>query len=495
MYLIDLQASYPEVDWNTLDRLYIPADHYSFINLGNLPQRTPEHPLIITNIGGQVRIGGLDFHYNFAIGGGSNWRLTGQYDAQAQTGDAAFPGHGSGNYSGSRDSYGFLIDDRFEDGNSGLSVGSGATDFEVDFMEIRHVGFAGAIFKTDDVGTSHMENIRFHDNYIHDTDSEAVYFGSTQSEPQHKISGLQFYNNRLVRTGTEALQIGQLGGDSTIHHNVIAFGAIAWKNPFQNFQDNASQVGAREGNTKIHHNVFIGGASTLLILFSQNQTGDMHLPTDRLHVHDNYYSHGRNIGSYIHSIANGVTQLVFEDNIFRQINFQYDELNIGATDHNAIFRVFNTDNPIEFLDNRWDGPQAFAQVAGSNVVQSGNSQATLPPIAFVDSGFPADFDYLLVEQWTSLSINDDPVFYDQGDFVMHGELFYECVEPGSHTNKEPGVSPATWVERPLPPDDFRLAPSSPYQGMGLLDGQALFGDGFESGDLSSWSTTTAFVSP
>ncbi len=486
MYLIDVQASYPEVNWDTLDRVYIPAAHYRFINLGNLPQRPADRPLVITNHGGQVRIGGLDFHYNFAVGGGSNWRLTGKWDAQAQTGDAGFPGHASGDYAGSRGRYGFLIDDKFEDGNSGLGIGGGATNFEVDFFEIRHVGFAGAIFKTDDIGSAHMENIRFHDNYVHDTDSEAVYFGSTQAEPQHKISGLRFYNNRLIRTGTEALQLGQMGGDSEIYNNVIAFGAIAWKNPFQNFQDSTSQIGARQGNTSIHHNVFIGGAGNLLILFSQNQNGDLHQPSDRLHIHDNYYSHSRNIGAYIHSQANGITRLVFEDNVYRDIDFQYDELNPGAIDHNAVFRVFNTDNPIEFEGNRWDGPQTFAQVAGTNVVQIDNSNVSLPPIEFVDSGFPADFDYLLLEQWTALSINDDPVFYDEGDFVMHSELFYECIEPGSHTNKEPGSHPETWMERPLPPDDFRLALSSPYQGIGLLDQQAFFADGFESGDLSGW---------
>lgn len=491
MYYIDVQASFPQVDWDTLDRLYIPAAHYRFINLGNLPMRSPDRPLVITNQGGQVRIGGLDFHYNFAIGGGANWRLTGKWDAAAQTGDPAFPGHGSGDYRNSRGRYGILIDDRFEDGNSGLGVGSGATDFEIDFIEIRHVGFAGAIFKTDDVGDAHMENVRFHDNYIHDTDSEAVYFGSTQSEPQHKLSAFEIYNNRLIRTGTEALQLGQMGGGSSVHHNVIAFGAIAWKNPFQSFQDSASQVGAREGNTSVHHNVFIGGASNLLILFSQDRTGDTHLPTDTVHFHDNYYSHGRNIGAYLHSAANGVTQLIFEDNVFREIRFQYDELNADATDHNAIFRVFNVDNPIQFIDNRWQGPQTFAQVAGSNVVQSGNLNTSLPPIEFVDSGFPAAFDYLRLERWTALSIHGDPVFYEQGDFVMHGELFYECIEPGSHTNKEPGANPATWVERPLPPDDFRLTPSSPYQGVGLLDGQRLFSDGFESGDASTWSTSTA----
>lgn len=196
------------------------------------------------------------------------------------------------------------------------------------------------------------------------------------------------------------------------------------------------------------------------------------------------------IGAYIHSQANGVARLLFEDNVYREIRFQYDEIDPGATDHNTVFRVFNTENPIEFSGNLWDGPQTFAQVAGSNVVQTGNVNNALPPIEFVDSGFPADFDYLLLERWTDLTLNGDPVFYQEGDFVMHGELLYECIEPGSHTDKEPSSHPATWVERPLPADDYRLTPTSPYQGIGLLHGPALFEDGFESGDFTGWSSTT-----
>ncbi len=55
----DISKSLPQVDWDNLDRLYIPAGNYSFIKLGNLPVRSPQRPLIITNYGGQVRIGSI----------------------------------------------------------------------------------------------------------------------------------------------------------------------------------------------------------------------------------------------------------------------------------------------------------------------------------------------------------------------------------------------------------------------------------------------------
>ena len=52
MSYIDVQASFLEVTWSTSDRLYVPAAHYRFINLGNLPLGSPERPLVLTEQGG-----------------------------------------------------------------------------------------------------------------------------------------------------------------------------------------------------------------------------------------------------------------------------------------------------------------------------------------------------------------------------------------------------------------------------------------------------------
>ncbi len=489
MWYPDLQASFPDVDWQTLDRLYLPAAHYRNILLGNLPQRSAERPLVLTNLGGQVRVGGLGFSsYTFILGGGSNWILTGEYDAQAATGHTDFRGHERG-YVMSRDRYGFLIDDAFEDeGGSGLGIGGGATDFEVSFVEIRHVGFAGMLVKTDDDGDAHMENVVIRDNYIHDVGSEGVYFGSTQSHPQHKITGLRFYNNRIVRAGTESLQLGQLGGDSQVYNNVFLHGSIGWKNPFGPFQDNHTQIGAREGDVWIHHNVFIGGASKFFILFDQTAPGDNHSSAHLVRFEDNYFSHSRSFGAYFHSMSDGASRFRFADNVFREIDFHYDELDPGATDFNTVFRIFNTQNPIEITNNRWSGTQPLIQAAGSNITDSGNVNEATEPLTFAGSGFPDDFDHFRLELWDAETLNGDPLVYEQGDFVMYGGALFENIEPGTHSGKQPDLHPDTWRPRPLPPDDLRLAPSSPYAGIGLLDTLDLvFADGFESGDTAAWS--------
>ncbi len=496
IYYGDVQASFPGVNWQTLDRLYLPAGHWGALLLGNLPDRSSDRPLVITNSGGQAKFGGLG-HASHAILllGGSNWTLTGRWDGTEQIGDADFRGHAAG-YAHSSGTYGIFIDDAFEStGDSGIAIGGGATDFEIEFVEITRVGFAGALVKTDNQGDAHMSNVSFHDNYVHDTGSEGLYFGSTQSPPQHKFPNLKIYNNRIVRTGTEAVQLGQVGRGSEIHHNVFFLGALSWKNPFGPFQDNGGQLGVREGEVSIHHNLFIGGAATFFQFFPQPRDGDTHLPGDTVSVDHNYFSHSRNFGSYIHAQSDLITQYIFADNWIREINFHYDELDAGASDNNAVFRTFNNDSPMSFTDNTWSGPQVLLQASGSNAVETGSvHMAEITPVRFMDSGFPADFDYHRIENWTDVDIDGDPVTYATGDYVFDndqpgGGTLYQALS--SNTDKAPADHPEIWQAMPAPADDLRLHPLSPFQGFGLLDtAEAIFVDGFESGDTGVWGSVS-----
>lgn len=502
MYYSNVQASFPNVDWAHLDRLYIPAGHYKFIYLHGLPQRDPASPLVITNQGGQVWVGALGHYYLFAIGGGSGWKLTGRYDAAAQTGDAAFPGHAGGAYANSAGHYGILVDNQLIDnpdgssaGLTGIGVGSQATAFEIEYVEIRRVGFAGMQFKTDDDGTATMDNVRVHDNYIHDTGSEGFYIGSTQTQPQHTITHLKLYNNRVVRSGTELFQLGQIGDGSEVYNNVFFLGAMDWKSPFQGYQDNASQLNPRLGSFRFHHNIVIGGASSFINFLCGVVSGDVHQNGDLVEVADNYYSHSRLFGPYVARCSDGVTQYRFARNWFGNIVFSYNELDPGQADYNQVFRmgsggVGNTD-PIEIADNIWSGPQTFInnwsdpnQTIG-DITAHGNAHVdAIPRLHFVDSGFPADFDYFRIEQWgavtTTLSPNV-PIVYNEGDYVTYQGALYKCIWPGQHSGMQPDLHPDYWQPQAQPADDLRLALDSPIQGIGLLDtvGDVIFANGFD----------------
>ncbi len=485
LYTGDIQAAYPEVDWQTLDRLYIPGGHYAFISIRNLPNRSVDRPLVISNIDGQVRVGGLGHYYLFSIQGGANWVLTGRYDPISLTGDEAFTGHRNNNYTGTRGTYGILIDDDFypDKSNSGLGIGGGATDFEISYTEIREVGFAGINMKSNDDGDALMDNVRIHDNYIHDTKSEGIYIGSTQSPPQHPIENLEFYNNRGLRTGTEALQLGQLGDGCDIHHNVFGPAAIDWKDAFQAWQDNCNQIGVRYGQSRIHHNVFIGAAGSLISFFGQSRDGDTHLAGDEMVLHDNFYTAFRNLGAYIGGDEDGVSAYRFERNFFRGYSWQRPEVDPGAVEPGHLFRIANDSNPITLTDNRFedsiDFTNRFNDPNGTdgNVSASGNVRGSVDPIDFNDFGLPYGFDYLRLEIWTDRSsryVDGDPdsdplVTYSEGDYVMHMGIMYRCIAEGTHSNMVPPDHPEIWQPLPLPPDDVRLAPGSTYAGIGLLD--------------------------
>lgn len=476
LYITDIQASFPEVDWQTLDRLYIPAGHYKFIRIGNLPEREASRPLVITNKGGQVRVGGLDHYYLFVLGGGSNWVLTGRYDPVSKTGHADYPGHRAGSFANSQGTYGILVDDDFvRDGNSGLAAGGGATAFEIEYVEVREVGFAGMLVKTDDAGDAHMEDVRIHDNYIHDTGSEGFYIGSTQQQPQHQIRRFELFNNRVLRTGTEAMQIGQVGDDSRIHHNVFGPSAVDWRAAFQAYQDGNLQVSIRAGLLEIDHNIFIGAGGSWAGIFGAEVDGDTREAGDGVNLHHNYFSATRNLGMYVNNTALSPMEYRIADNVFRNYEFRRDEVHTDASPYGHLLRIFNSDIPMELTGNRWDAAidltNRLADGNGDdgNLTGSGNARETIPAVQFTDAGVPDDFNWLNLEMWTDTATlgDDQPVSYAQGFIVTHMGVPYRCKLDPCPAGEVPPQNPQTWEDLDAFADDVRLAADSPHGGVGL----------------------------
>ena len=477
--------------------LCLPAGQFKFINIGNLPDRAAGNPLTITNCAGQTRVGGLGHYYLFILGGGSHWRLTGEYSPENGTGHPDFTGHAYGNYAHSQGTYGILVDDETtEEGNpSGLAVGGGGTDFEIDFVEVTRVGFAGMTIKTDDDGGATMANVRIHDNYIHDTGSEGLYIGSTQAQPQHTIEGLKFYNNRVLRTGTEIFQLGQIGPGTEVHNNVFLVGAMDWKNPFQAYQNNATQIGPRVGDFSFRNNIVVGGAASWINFLGIDIAGDPHDPGAFVEVADNYYSGSRHFGAYLARLTQPSMTVRFARNRMRRITFQRAEVEPGIGDYDQFFRLGSGGGantvPIEFIDNEYDGDQHFIsnwddpnQTFG-NITGQGNEQTTILAVRFHDSRFPSDFDWLKLELWTAQDFSGQPVTYEQGDIVsVDGDLF-ECLPAGgcgADLDPTDRSNDTIWDDRPPPADDVRLSTDSPVRGVGLLDGTTgVFDDRFEGG--------------
>lgn len=475
LYYPHLQQAFPEVDWSTLDRLYLPAGEYRSVCLGDLPERSADRPLVVTNKGGQVKVGGYAQGYVMSIGcgggkGGSNWILTGRYDPTSQTGDAGFRGHAEGSFAHSQGSYGIFIDDAFsKEGLSGMAVGGRATDFEIEVLEVTRAEFAGVVAKTDSDGTATMRNVKFHDMYIHDVGSEGIYFGSTQAQPQHTFENLKIYDNRMLRTGTEALQVGQLGDGCEVHHNVLGPAAIRWRSAFQTYQDGNIQYGQRHGSSSFHHNVVIGAGDLLLEFFPTHVDTDERGASDTVVFADNYFADTSAGGAATHATANDVTVRV-ERNSFTGFHFNYDEVYPSADPPVGVLHPgAGSPNPHVIEDNTFEGPERFVTYPQPNVTESNNVAAPVPRVkfrAFMDEVIEGNARRL--EWWTdkaTLASGSPAVTYPVGMRVMHrGDVYEALVE---NAGKPPHEHPETWSKQEAPADDVRLSAESPHQGLGL----------------------------
>lgn len=470
LYHPDVVKDFPDVDFATLDRLYIPAAEYKTILLGNLPLRDAARPLVITNLGGQVKVGGQAANYVFSLNGGKNWVLTGRYDPTSKTGDAGFRGHAEGGYAHSQGTYGFFIDDAFSKaGLTGLAVGDKASDFELDCFEVTRAEFAGIVAKTNDDGTATMKNVRVHDLYIHDTGSEGIYFGSTQKQPQHSFENLHVYDNRFLRTGTEALQIGQQGDGCEVDHNVLGPGAVRWRSAFDHYQDGNVQYGQRYGSGKFHHNIVIGTGDLFVEFFPTVVDGDPRAATDTVSFTDNYFSDTSSGGVYTHADDTGVT-IDFERNFLRGFNFNYDAVYPDAKPPVQVFGVgANSPDPHILKDNVADAAFPFILYKFPSVTESNNTGAAVAPVQFRDfMTAELDANVRLLEWWTAvatLSPDMRAVTYPKGAVVVQqGTLYRALLE---NTGKAPDQSPDVWQALPAPADDVRVEPGTLYAELGV----------------------------
>jgi hypothetical protein len=476
IYLADIQATFPEVDWARLDRLYLRPGHYRHIFIGNLPQRSADRRLVITNQGGQVRVGGLGHYYLLKLAGGANWVLSGRYDPVSLTGDPAFPGHRGGAFANSQGRYGIVVDDEFAvDGNSGVAIGGRASAFELEYLEIARVGFAGVLAKTDNDGTATMAGVSLHDLYIHDTGSEGLYIGSRSAQPQHAVRDWKIFNNRVLRTGTEAIQISQLQGRNEVRHNVFGPAAIDWRAAFQPYQDHNLQIGFRAGELHVHDNLFIGAGGNMISMFMEPVAGDPVEGNRGVRIENNYFSDMRNLGLYLNHAPIPGTRFDFVGNTWRAWRFERDQVYTDAVPYDHLLRTTDTTTPTRFIGSGWAGPPHFSNLLptgdGSNGNVSGkrNQRAQAQAVRFVDAGLPAGFDYLRLEMWTDVATRgtNQPVTYGLGFVVTHLGLPYRCKLDPCPAGAVPPQRPDAWL--PLAPfaDDVRVLPGSRYEALGL----------------------------
>lgn len=170
-------------------------------------------------------------------------------------------------------------------GQIGMTFDLLSNEFEVDNIEVKNSGFAGIMAKTDpncDLGSEYasfiMQNLKFHDNYVHDVKGEGFYIGNSfffegrdldcgKIKP-HEIHNVEVFNNKVVNSGCEGIQAGCVTQGLKIHHNLVENFGIS---PFADAQDNGVQIG--EGSSgDMYMNKVINGPGNGIIVLGQGNT-------------------------------------------------------------------------------------------------------------------------------------------------------------------------------------------------------------------------------
>ena len=137
--------------------------------------------------------------------------------------------------------YGIRIS-RLEAENSvGIPIEDLSSDIEVEFVEISNCGFAGILAKSDpdwslaSVRDSFTQyNTVLHDLYIHHVGGEGIYCGYSKYEGvqlvnngesmyvyPHLLKGVQIYNNIIVDTGYNGIQVSSATENCNIFNNTV----------------------------------------------------------------------------------------------------------------------------------------------------------------------------------------------------------------------------------------------------------------------------------
>ena len=304
------------VDGNTLgtqpgDTICLDAS----VSYANMTWRnihgTQADPIVVKNYGGQAYInsynsGTPNIGYGWRFKNSSFFKITGNGDAQHEYGiKVSTPG-------------GFYI-----------SMESFTTNFEISNVEVAGIspvtptstrnGFAGIGIKTKpycdgsaDRGTWTMNDVKVHDNYIHDVGGEGLYIGYGFYDGRvehncgamrvpHAIRGLRVFNNKVEDVGYDGIQVKNADTDVEIYSNFIArYGlrengnhdegmligdgteALIYNNWIDNGpgvkKGNGMQINAF-GNTKIFNNVVVN--------LGQDATQNLYNKRDSIYINNN----------------------------------------------------------------------------------------------------------------------------------------------------------------------------------------------------------------
>ncbi len=253
--LLDGQGNYSHVQQG--DTVLLEAGTRPYLIIRNF-SGTENKPIVFQNYLGQTKVVGSQ-GYGISVQNTAYFKLLGN-------GSAGFE-------------YGIFIN---VSNGSALGVGAGSSEAEVAYVEATAGKGPGFLIKTDpSCDFSHtrdkfvMRNVRLQHNYIHHTDTEGIYLGSTFYTGTylscngkdtlvfpHIIEGAQVYENRIEYTGWDGIQVA-----STTNASVFGNKVLADSQKRTSSQMNGIIVGNGTSG-EVYHNIVSKGEGTGIITFT-----------------------------------------------------------------------------------------------------------------------------------------------------------------------------------------------------------------------------------
>ncbi|WP_346320654.1 PKD domain-containing protein [Chitinophaga sp. YIM B06452] len=240
------------------DTVCIKAGEFSYIQFFNFTG-SADKPIVFINCGGQVKAGNGG-NYGIIFNNVKYFKLTG---------------------SGSGDKYGFRVDGVSKKINTGVAVGKGCTDYEVERVEITgsEAGLMAKVNPDCDPANQYpnfaIRNVKLHDLYIHDVIGEGMYIGNTapNGTPTDcngttvdllppRIYNLKIYNVITENTGWDGIQVASAPENVEIYNNsVYNYGTV------NKGSQQAGIILGGESNGRVYNNKVIKGTGNAIEIF------------------------------------------------------------------------------------------------------------------------------------------------------------------------------------------------------------------------------------
>ncbi|WP_343702997.1 PKD domain-containing protein [Chitinophaga sp.] len=244
------------------DTVCVMAGNYVSLMFNNFTG-TPDKPIVFINCGGQVKFGN-NGNYGLGFVNSKYFRITG---------------------TGSSDKYGFVVDGSAKPLQTGMAVGKECTDYEVDHIEIGHVG-VGMFAKINpdcEAINQHpnfvIRNVKLHDLYVHDTEVEGLYVGNTSPNGTEivcngqtvtvyppRIENVKIYNVITKNTGWDGIQVSTAPVGVEIYDNDVSNYGIA-----KAYGQNAGILLGGSASGVVRNNKVSNGAGPNLMVFGIGQ--------------------------------------------------------------------------------------------------------------------------------------------------------------------------------------------------------------------------------